>query len=211
MVTSCFLDNSNLTLVAECQHPNPDALSNNIPVTSQKTDNTYWNNPCATCNDDVDDIIEWIPNVILKINMPYFFNGSSQRSTSYPDNYEKLSEILNSRRLSNTMYIPPESIMAENHKCIREELVMFKCKQPSTGNSSTLDRLVESCMHIFSPVQYGFRDLFYKNIFSLVSYTSLEFNCKQTNLQEQGRNKSITRLPHHLVQLQTRTRPTSSP
>ena len=165
MVTSCFLDNSNLTLVAECQHPDPDALSNNIPVTSQKTGNTYWNKPCATCNDDDDDdIIEWTPYVILKINIPYFSNGSSLISNPYPDKFEKLSAILNSRRLSNIMYIPPESIMAENHKCIREELVKFNCKQPSAGNSSTLDRLVESCMHIFSPVHYGFRDLFYKNI-----------------------------------------------
>ena len=176
MVTSCFLDNSNLTLVAECQLPDPDALSNNIPVTSQKTGNTYWNEPCAICNDDDDDIIEWTPNVIIKRSMAYFYKTSSPWSAPYPDTYESLSKLLNARRHSDILYIPPESITPKNHKCVREELLKLPdCNQTlDKESSSTPDWLVESCRHIFSPVQYGIRDLFYKNIFCVACDSLLQ-------------------------------------
>ena len=144
-------------------------------MTSQKTGNTYWNKPCAICNGDEDDIIEWTPNAILKTNIPYFTNTSLFWTIAYPDTNEKLTDLLNSRRKTDIVYIPPESIMPVNHKCIREEFVLSDCKQPSgEDDSSTLDWLVESCRNIFSPVQYGLRDLFYKNIFSILSRTSLE-------------------------------------
>ena len=170
MVTKCFIGNSTLTLVAECQHPDPDALSNNIPVTSRKTGYTYWNKLCAICNSDDDDIIEWIPHAIIKTNIPYFSNSSSPWSISYPDTNKKLTDLLSSRRKIDVVYIPPESILPVSHKCVREELVLSDCKQ----SLSTHDWLVESCTDIFSPVQYGLRDLFHKSIFRLVSHTSLE-------------------------------------
>ena len=171
MVTTCFLDNSNLTLVDECQNPDPDALSNNIPVTSQKTGYTYWNKPCAICNDDEDDIIEWIPYVIIKRNIPYFSNYSG--SIPYPDTYETLSNILNARSLADIMYIPPENIVPETHKCMREELLHpLDCKQTlDEEGSSTPNRLDEACRHIYSPVKHGPNSIYYKNIFCLASGT----------------------------------------
>ena len=174
MVTSCFLDNSNLTLVAECQQPDTDALSDNIPVTSMETGYTYWNRPCAVCNDDDDDVVEWTPTVLIKSIMPYFANSSYRMQTPYPDTYELLSGLLNSRRLSDIIYNPPGSIMPD--KCVRKEMVPAPdCKEvPEEKESVTSDWLLESCRQFFNPVNYGLRSLFHRNIFCLLCSTSLQ-------------------------------------
>ena len=174
MVTNCFHDNSNLTLVAECQQPDTDALSYNIPVTSMGTGYTYWNRPCAVCNDDNNDVIEWTPNVLIKTNMPYFANSSYQMKIPYPNTYELLSSLLNSRRLSDIIYNPPASKMPK--KCMRKEMVAApNCKHvPEEKESATLDWLLESCSQFFNPVHYGLRSLFYRNIFCLLCRVSLK-------------------------------------
>ena len=88
MITDCFHDHTNLTLVAKCQSPDTNTLSDNVPVTSQLTGYTYWNVPCAVCNDDADDVLEWTTTVIMKSIIPYFSNSSM--NGMYPDTFEKL-------------------------------------------------------------------------------------------------------------------------
>ena len=191
MVTDCYQDNANLTLVAKCQHPDTDILSEtndlseNIPVTSQITGYTYWNKPCAVCNDDGDDVIEWTPYVLVKKTIPYFSNSSDTYWTPYPDTYEILFELLNSRRYSDIIYTPPENTMPENHICIREDLVhVSDCGQTSKDKGlSTSDWLFESCRQFHSPVKYGTRGLSSMNIFCLVC----------SNLMQITANKPICR------------------
>ena len=192
MVTSCFHDNTNLTLVNKCQHPDLDALSKNIPVTSQITGYTYWNKPCAMCNDDNDDVIEWTPNVLIKTNVPYFSNYSvSRRNIPYPDTYEKLSELLNSRRFSEIIYTPPLSIMPENHICIIEKLVhASNCGQTLNEEGlSTSDWLSESCSQFNSPVQHGMR-AFSMNIFCLICRNSIPLVANKQSCRTTGRLKA---------------------
>ena len=192
MVTSCFHDNTeaNLTLVNKCQHPDTDALSENIPVTSQINGYTYWNKPCAMCNDDDDDVIEWTPNVLIKTNVPYFSNSSSPWHLAYPDTYEKLSSLLNSRRFSDIIYIPPLSIRPEN--CIMEELARLTSNCGQTLNEeglSTSDWLSESCSQFKSPVQHGMRG-FSMNIFCYVCRNTLRLVANKQSCRTAGRLKA---------------------
>ena len=188
MVTSCFQDNTNLTLAANCEHPDTDALSENIPVTSQITGYTYWNKPCAVCNDDDDDIIEWTPNVLIRTSIPYFSNFSMPFHQPFPDTYEKLSALLNSRRFSDTIYTPPVSIMPENQMCIRRQLVRpSNCEQTlKEEDLSTTDWLFESCRQFFSPIQYGFRGVVYLNIFCLVCRNSMQLIANKPTCRSVG-------------------------
>ena len=195
MVTSCYNDNTNLTLVAMCQQPDTDILSDtddlseNIPVTSQITGYTYWNKPCAMCNNDNDDLIEWTPNVLIKKTIPYFSNSSDTLFwTPYPDTYEVLFTILNSRRFSDIIYTPPVSIMAENQICIREDLVHASdCGQTLNEEGlSSSDWLFESCRQYHSPVKYGTRGLSSMNIFCLVCSNLLQLTANKLSCRSVG-------------------------
>ena len=187
MVTSCFHDNTNLTLVAKCQHPDTDALSHNIPVTSHITGYTYWNKPCAMCNDDDDDVIEWIPNVLIKTSIPYFSNSSNPRRIPYPDTYELLSSLLNTRRFSDIIYTPPVSILHANHKCIRKDLVRVSdCEQTLTEEGlSTSDWLLESCKQIYSPAQHETRSIS-PNIFCIVCRNPVKLIANKQSCRSTG-------------------------
>ena len=190
MVTSCFHDNTNLTLVNKCLHPDTDAFSENLPVTSQITGYTYWNKPCAMCNDDDDDVIEWTPNVLIKTNIPYFSNYSNKRYKSYPDTYEKLSNLLNPR-FSDIIYTPPLSIRLENRICLIEEWVPRPdCRQTLEVESlSTSDWLFESCRQFKSPVQHGLRRAS-TNIFCYVCHKSLRFVTNKQSCRTVGLPKA---------------------
>ena len=199
MVTSCFPDNSNPTLVADCQHPDTKSFSDIIPVTSQITGYTYWNKPCAICNDDDDDIIEWTPNVLIKTSMPYFANSSAKWKIPYPDSYELLSNILNSKRFADVIYTPPES--QKPTKCMKEELIPVRdCKQASGEVESTIsDWLLESCRKFVSPVHHGPRDMFHRNIFCLVCHiSSIQFIANKSPC---GSEEPMKALPGYLTAL----------
>ena len=195
MVTSCYHDNTNLTLVAKCQHPDTDILSStddlseNIPVTSQITGYTYWNKPCAVCNDDDDDLLEWAPNVLIKKTIPYFSNLSDTLFwTPYPDTHEILFTILNSRRFSDIIYTPPVGIMAENQICIREDLVHASdCGQTLKEEGlPTSDWLVESCRQFYSPVQQGINGVPFTNIFCLVCSNLMQLTANKLSCRSLG-------------------------
>ena len=195
MVTSCFHDNTNLTLVAKCQHPDTeilretDDLSKNIPVTSQITGYTYWNKACAMCNDDDDDVIVWTPNVLIKKTIPYFPpNSSDPRWTPYPDTIESLFTLLNSRRFSDIIFTPPAGIMSDNHICIREDFVRISdCGQTLKEEGlSTPDWLFESCRQFYSPVKYGINGISSKNIFCLVCSIAMQLNANKPRCMSVG-------------------------
>ena len=192
MVTNCFHDNTNLTLVNMCHHPDTDALSENIPVTSMITGYTYWNKPCAMCNDDDDDVITWTPNVLIKTNIPYFSNYSNRRYIPYPDTYERLSNLLNSR-FSDIIYTPPLSIRPENRICLIEELVSRPdCRQTLEVESlSTSDWLFESCRQFNSPVQHGLRHAS-MNIFCYVCRNTLWLVANKQSCRTVGPPKAST-------------------
>ncbi|MEW8486485.1 MAG: hypothetical protein AB2705_14995, partial [Candidatus Thiodiazotropha sp.] len=51
MTTQCFSD-TNASVKAKCETPNPYDLTDTIPVTSLSSGHTYWNKHCALCNND---------------------------------------------------------------------------------------------------------------------------------------------------------------
>ena len=177
MVTSCSQNNTNITLVAECQHPDIYTLSmfsKNIPVTSLATGHTYWNKPCAVCNNDDDNIVEWTANALIKRSISYFSNSTALDWIPYPDNYEWLSQLLSNRRGADIIYTPPEYIMSKTKICIRKEWVTdYDCSQTVIDGSASLNWDIESCGNLYSPVQYGLQGRFYRNIFCVVCSNAL--------------------------------------
>ena len=108
MISDCFHD-KNHTLLASCQRPDDHTLADRVPVTSQLTGLTYWNRPCAHCNADADFLVDWTPNVWIKTIIPYF-SSSLRRIIPYPDTYDRLFQLLGSRRMTDIIYTPPEGI-----------------------------------------------------------------------------------------------------
>ena len=94
----------------------------------------------------------------------------------YPDTYKALSSLLNARRVSDIIYIPPENIVPEHHKCMRDDWIHLPDCTPTLDREGSLtpDWLVESCRHIYSPVKYGPYSHFYKNIFCVACDSVLQ-------------------------------------
>ena len=172
MITNCFHDNTNDTLVARCQRPDTHALADRVPVTSQLTGYTYWNKPCAVCNDDAEDLMEWTPVVLIKTMIPYF--SKSLIRIPYPDTYELLFQLLSAQRFADVIYTRPASISANDQECIRED--SLGANQVVCSNTlSEEDWLSEPCNQLYSPVRdrtaYNFR-----NIFCWACRTSIQMN-----------------------------------
>ena len=173
MITKCFHGNPNLTIVANCEQPEIYNFNDNIPVTSLLTGYIYWNNACAACNDDALDVREWVPNIMIKTIVPYFSNKSA-RQLPFPDTYERLLTYIQSPRLSDIIYTPPEDLSTEDKVCIRKDSFHVKyCERsPNMEALSTIDWLYESCRRLFNPVQLLDGDT-YRNIFCLVCRRTL--------------------------------------
>ena len=173
MITKCFHDNPNQTIVANCEQPEIYNFNDNIPVTSLLTGYIYWNNACAACNDDALDVREWVPNIMIKTIVPYFSNKSA-RQLPFPDTYERLLTNIQSPRLSDIIYTPPADLSTEDKVCIRKDSFHVKyCERsPNMEALSTTDWLYESCRRLFNPVQLQDGDT-YRNIFCLVCRRTL--------------------------------------
>ena len=77
MVTRCFSNRDNITLVTKCEKPDKDEVKADemIPVYSKATNRTYWNMYCAICNDDYVNLIHW--HATIHLNRHYLRNRSA--------------------------------------------------------------------------------------------------------------------------------------
>ena len=193
MVGKCLTDNDNQTLIANCERPDIDNVETNVPVTSLMTGNIYRNMACATCNYDTYYVVEWLQNIIIKAQIPYFTNITAVTGFTlpFPDTHERLRLFLRSTRRSNLIYTPPEGISTEEKVCIPKgsyhalyceippntELPPNTEMPPNTQKpsnteiptngveaSSPMDFLYEACRHIVDPVRLLDGDI-YTNVF----------------------------------------------
>ena len=194
MITKCFLDNANLTLVTNCESPDADNLDVNKPVTSLLTGYIYWNMACAACNDDAVYVKEWVPNIIIKANVPYFSN-SSVSQVPFPDTYEKLLTYIQSPRLSDLIYTPPAGLSTEleDKVCIlKDSFVVKYCEMsPHTEALSEMDWLFESCRRFVNPVRLLDGDI-YMNIFCFVCMHKMHLTSSE---QRCSRGKGLVKAP----------------
>ena len=167
MITDCFHDN-NHTLVTRCQRPEEEALADRVPVTSQLTGLTYWNRPCALCNADADFLVDWTPNVWVKMNLPYF--SKSRLINVYPYTYELLLQLLSRRTITDIIYTPPEDISTKDQACIRDDSFRMRYCSNVLPND---DWLYEACIQFYNPAKDSRGDIF-KNIFCLECHSSLQ-------------------------------------
>ena len=168
MTTDCFVDDSNLTLLASCRTPDTTQIDDIIPVTSKTTETTYWNRACAACNHDDNDNIDWTPTVIYKRRDPYF-SDPSHVGTEFPITFDYLLALFTQSRSSNQGYLiykPPISM--EANVCTRKDSIhMDYCEtSPERHNLALHGWMSEACKRFFNPV-YGTRQPF-MNIFCYI-------------------------------------------
>ena len=169
MVTKCLFDNDNQTLIANCEHPEPGNINDNLPVTSLGTGDVYRNMACAVCNYDAYYVMEWERNIVIKSQIPYFSNTSVPATMSplpFPDTYELLLKFLRSPRMAVVIYSPPEGLSIVDKKCIPKDAFHPKTCEipPNTDDLWTRDLLYESCRNIVNPVRF-LDGTIYPNVF----------------------------------------------
>ena len=155
MVSHCFGDRTNETVLKNCESPSFYTTDDLHPVTSLKTGHTYWNGPCATCNADSDELLPW--NTYAGIARPIvYFNDHFH----YPDSVEKLKRLT----ANDLIFSPPYTMDAE--QCLQEEAVS-SCDTPSEMFDNDSSFLLEMCNDYYSPVStfHTGRRTGYRNIF----------------------------------------------
>ena len=174
MTTDCFIDDSNLTLLASCRTPDTTKIGDIIPVTSKTTETTYWNRACAACNHDVNDIIDWTPTVIYKRRDPYF-GDPSYVGTEFPTTFDYLLALFTQSRSSiqaDLIYKPPISI--EANVCIRKDSIfMDYCDTSSDRNNLALQGwMSDACNRFYNPVHGTLQP--FMNIFCFICQYIIE-------------------------------------
>ena len=191
MTTNCFKHEDNLTLLANCQNPNIEMFSDIVeivPVTSRRTGHTYWNRACAACNNDADDVMEWLSTLIIKRMIPYFTN--SPFAAKYPDTLEEMFDLMTSPRLADIIYTPPVS-MADNLCMRRENVPTFYCENSSDEIEwDTTNWIFKSCRQLFSPVYRSSRVYYYMNVFCYLCGTRIELNDKKQTCSRENADKA---------------------
>ena len=119
MVTRCFKNRDNATLVTRCEQPGiyditPDVT---IPVFSLTTGRTYWNIYCAVCQNDTQDLVTWDATVYLRRN--YFIFSHRSRPVTAANNFSYFySEVMNA---GEVIYTKPSE--TEPNVCLPKDAI----------------------------------------------------------------------------------------
>ena len=170
MVTRCYGNRDNSTLVTRCEQPDMYNIKadETIPVYSKATGRTYWNKYCAMCHDDHHNLIMWKATVYMRRNYLIF----SQRSipVTRPQNFSDFFDTaVNAGEL---LYSRPDD--TEPNICIPKRHI----QQIDKGSFHTLCQenqfLRDACQNFESlSIVYGLKGpIAYKNMFCLLCQAS---------------------------------------
>ena len=151
MVTGCYLDRSNDSVVKKCEEPSRYRAEETLPTTSLYSGQTYWNKFCAICNQDYAALASWNATFWIPRLFMYYNNQKTQPSTfpqTFSDFYRNLA------RSGYIYYVPPNEIKTQ--RCVRTPKVR-RCKETSAfviPESLTLNLtyIQEACERVYSPV-----------------------------------------------------------
>ena len=157
MVTECFIETPNASLVQLCEHPDPYRVEQAYPVTSLTSGHTYWNYFCALCNNDADWLGDW--NITIISNGYFFYYANGSTSSVMPEHFQEVyTDMVDAGAI---FYLPPSGIKPK--ACVPSNAVLG-CKRP---NDQTLESnsmfLQEVCEQFHQPIIM--QTMPYKNIF----------------------------------------------
>ena len=108
MITKCFADRSNETLVKSCETPDQYNIQECLPVTSVSSRRTYWNKYCSQCNHDADTTLVW--NIEFATSIALYYFSSVQIDSIFPQTFNDFYRLFASRRW---LYYSPPNDMAK--------------------------------------------------------------------------------------------------
>ena len=176
MTTKCFEDNNNTTLVSNCETPDIYNIDHTVPVTSMRSGQSYWNKPCAICNDDAENLLQWSSRIGLGKNKVIYFDVKRPGLISLPNSTEDLH--VSFARFNDILYAPP--VAMDHNRCLERSISVTCAKQQETENKTELSFLQQSCEQLYNPVYLNnLRNIVYSNIFC--------FLCLSRELEEVSR------------------------
>ena len=159
MTTQCF-SNTNASVKAKCETPNPYDATETIPVMSLKSGHTYWNQHCALCNNDSEAIVFW--NMAVVFTAQFVFYRSTSRMYVFPDSKEEFYNQL--LAYEEIHYIPPFEM--QQKRCTHRHLQRTCRKSQNDMQEADHQFLYEKCNMFTSPVIKGVTNVaISKNIF----------------------------------------------
>lgn len=175
MIARCPKNESNATLLQYCEHPIVDRPENATPVTSMRTQRTYWNIHCALCNDDVDEVLEWNSTIIF--GHDFIFYGNTTFSFNFSEKLDDLyRDIINA---FDIIYMPPFPM--EDRLCMRKE-ILVSCQYPEISTDTC--HASEMCERFNNPVAYQTKfgkSYYFRNIFCVAFCWEMEFEMNNKN------------------------------
>ena len=173
MVTRCFNNRDNVTLVTRCEQPDLHDLKadETIPVYSKVTGRTYWNKYCAICQNDSQDIVTWDAKIHMKRDYLIFRHRSIPVTPA--QNFSHFYDM--SVNAGELIYTKPNEIgpSMEPSMCVPKNRI----RQADEANFHALcheHQFLRDACHNFDSlsVVYGFKGpVTYKNMFCLLCQT----------------------------------------
>ena len=162
MVTVCYVDKLNESLVQLCEQPDVYSIEQAYPVSSLSSGHTYWNYFCALCNNDTDSLQMWSINILSSRKFLFYANGPAPwiMQDNFHDVYEDMVDA------SAIFYLPPSGLEPRN--CI-PKYAMLKCRLPNDLTlSSNFTFIRDACQQFQFPVIFqGAKLNVYNNTFCL--------------------------------------------
>ena len=202
MVTRCFNNRDNVTLVTRCEQPDLHDIKadETIPVYSKVTGRTYWNKYCAICQNDSQNIVTWDAKIHMKRD--YFIFRHRSIPVTPAQNFSHFYDMaVNAGEL---IYTKPNEIepSMEPSMCIPKN----KIRQADEASFHALcheHQFLRDACHNFDSlsVVYGFKGpVTYTNMFCLLYQTGRFLSNSQPDCELdvfKGMRPSYTALLNH--------------
>ena len=166
MVTNCFNNRDNVTLVTRCERPDTHdvKVEETIPVSSLITGRTYWNKYCAVCQNDSLDIVSWNATIYMKRDYIIFRNRSIPVTLlrSFSDFYNEAMAA------GEVIYTKPSKV--EPSICVPKRYIENVDVSTFHATCQAHHFLRDACENFDSPsLVYGIKSpRAYKNLFCLL-------------------------------------------
>ena len=146
MITKCFADKSNESLVKSCETPDLYNIQECLPVTSVSSGRTYWNKYCSQCNHDADTTLVWDIEFATSAVLYYFSSGAID--SIFPQTFKDLYRLF--ARTGRLYYIQPNDMAkpcfqrGAVQRCNRIDDIVREYVRPEI--------IFQGCNHFLSPV-----------------------------------------------------------
>ena len=184
MITKCFSETA-VSNKSNCETPNPFDLADIIPVTSLATGRIYWNQHCAKCNNETENIVFWNMTLIFKGDFAFYKNSVT---TAYNiDKEEEFYYVI--LRHTEIVYSPP--FQMPDKWCIPTEHQGNCRKSGDDIPEGDHQFLFEACNMFTSPVIVGkMKHIVKRNIFCYICDGNAFVSYNKTECSFSGRKHS---------------------